>query len=75
MFAKCDFWIGLVVGTIAGAFGYKMMSEQQSIRAMAPAMQMPAAQCASEIPLEELMRQKERLEDLIAEHQQGDLKA
>jgi len=75
MFARSDFWIGLVVGTIAGAFGYKLMSEQQSARAMAPAMQMPAAQCASEIPLEELMRQRERLEDLIAEHQDGVVKA
>ncbi|CVK20794.1 MULTISPECIES: 50S ribosomal protein L9 [Sporomusa] len=69
MFARSDFWIGLVVGTIAGAFGYKLMSEQQSMRSMAPAMQMPAAQGVSEIPVDELMRQKERLEDLIAEHQ------
>ena len=69
MFARSDFWIGLVVGTIAGAFGYKLMSEQQSMRGMAPAMQMPAAQGVSEIPVDELMRQKERLEDLIAEHQ------
>lgn len=75
MFARSDFWIGLVVGTIAGAFGYKIMSEQQSFRAMAPGVHMPVAQRAGEIPIEELMRQKERLEDLIAEHQQGVAKA
>lgn len=69
MFARSDFWIGLVVGTIAGAFGYKLMSEQQSMRGMGASMQMPAAQGVSEIPVDELMRQKERLEDLIAEHQ------
>lgn len=74
MFARSDFWIGLVVGTIAGAFGYKLMSEQ-SMRVMAPAAPMPAAQGAGEIPVDELMRQKERLEDLIAERQQGGIKA
>lgn len=74
MFARSDFWIGLVVGTIAGAFGYKMMSEQ-SMRGMAPAVPMPAAQGVGEIPVDELMRQKERLEDLIAERQQGGIQA
>lgn len=68
MFSRTDFWIGLVVGTIAGAFGYKMMSEQ-SARGIAPAM--PVASGVGEPPLDELMRQKERLEDLIAERQQG----
>lgn len=75
MFARSDFWIGLVVGTLAGAFGYKMMSEQQALRGMAPAMQFPAVQGIGEIPVDELMRQKERLEDLIAERQEGAVKA
>jgi hypothetical protein len=77
MFTRSDFWIGLAVGTIAGAFGYKLLSEQQALRgAMAPAVPMPAAaQGIGEIPLEELMRQKERLEDLIAERQVGTVKA
>lgn len=67
MFTRSDFWIGLVVGTIAGAFGYKLMSEQ-SARAIAP--QAPAiAAGVGEPPLDELVRQKERLEDLIAERQ------
>jgi len=70
MFGRSDFWIGLVVGTIAGAFGYKLMSEQ-SARCMTPAMPMPTAQGVGEPQLDELMRQKERLEDLIAERQQG----
>ncbi|HWR07962.1 hypothetical protein [Sporomusa sp.] len=74
MFTRTDFWIGLVVGTIAGAFGYKIMSEQ-SMRVMAPAAQIPAAQGVGEIPVDELMRQKERLEDLIAERQQGVVQA
>ncbi|SDE41702.1 50S ribosomal protein L9 [Sporomusa acidovorans] len=58
------------VGTLAGAFGYKMMSEQ-SMRGMLPSVSMPAVQGVGEIPLDELMRQKERLEDLIAERQGG----
>ncbi|TWH46163.1 50S ribosomal protein L9 [Sporomusa sp. KB1] len=74
MFARSDFWIGLVVGTLAGAFGYKMMSEQ-SMRGIAPTMQMSAVQGVGEIPVDELMRQKERLEDLIAERQEGVVKA
>lgn len=74
MFARSDFWIGLVVGTLAGAFGYKMMSEQ-SMRGMLPSVSMPAGQGVGEIPLDELMRQKERLEDLIAERQGGVSKA
>jgi hypothetical protein len=73
MFTRSDFWIGLVVGTIAGAFGYKILSEQ-SLRGLGPAAQPPFAPGAGEPPLEELMRQKERLEDLIAEQQQGAVK-
>lgn len=68
MFARSDFWIGLVVGTIAGAFGYKLLQEHYAQGAPV-AIPLPAAQGAGEPPLEELMRQKERLEDLIAEKQ------
>ena len=74
MFTRTDFWIGLVVGTIAGAFGYKLMSEQ-SMRVAAPAAPVATAQGVGEIPVDELMRQKERLEDLIAERQQGGIQA
>jgi len=65
MFSKTDFWIGLAVGVVAGAFGYKMM-EEHSQRCMS-ALQAPVAQGATEIPMDELMKQKERLEDMIAE--------
>lgn len=74
MFARSDFWIGLAVGTIAGAFGYKLMSEHAA-RYAPPAAQAPALQGVGEPALDELMLQKERLEDLIAERQQALSKA
>jgi len=61
MFQKTDFWIGLAVGAVAGIFGYRFMQEREQ--------QMAALQQASpagELPLAELQRQKEELEDLIA---------
>ena len=64
MFQKTDFWIGLAVGAVAGIFGYRFMQEREPQMA---AMQ-PAAP-AGEIPLAELQRQKEELEDLIAAQQ------
>lgn len=67
MFARSDFWIGLVVGTLAGAFGYKIMSEQ-SIKMQNGMPVQPASPVVSQgLSLEELIRQKEQLEDLIAE--------
>ncbi|MBR1729716.1 MAG: 50S ribosomal protein L9 [Selenomonadaceae bacterium] len=59
MFSKTDFWIGLAVGAVAGIFGYKFFKERDE--------QMELA--TPEIPLEELQRQKEELEDLIAAQQ------
>lgn len=67
MFARTDFWIGLAVGVVAGAFGYKLM-EEHSQKCMTT-LQPPVAQGTAEVPMDELMRQKERLEDLIAERQ------
>lgn len=64
MFQKTDFWIGLAVGAVAGIFGYRFMQErEQHMAAMQPAAP------AGEIPLAELQRQKEELEDLIAAQQ------
>lgn len=64
MFQKTDFWIGLAVGAVAGIFGYRFMQErEQQMAAMQPAAP------AGEIPLAELQRQKEELEDLIAAQQ------
>ena len=60
MFQKTDFWIGLAVGAVAGIFGYRFMQErEQQLAAMQPT-------AAGQVPLAELQRQKEELEDLIA---------
>ena len=60
MFQKADFWIGLAVGAVAGIFGYRFMQErEQQLAAMQP-------MAAGQVPLAELQRQKEELEDLIA---------
>ena len=56
MFQKTDFWLGLAVGAVAGIFGYRFMQEREAQQA-AP---------AAELPIAELQRQKEELEDLIA---------
>jgi len=61
MFQKSDFWIGLAVGAVAGFFGYRFMQERQQQLA---AMEQGAP--AEELPMAELQRQKEELEDLIA---------
>ena len=60
MFQKTDFWIGLAVGAVAGVFGYRFMQEREQ--------QMNAIQAApaGQVPLAELQRQKEELEDLVA---------
>lgn len=64
MFSRSDFWIGLVVGAVAGVFGYRFMQEREQ--------QMMALQQGEEgsVPLAELERQKEELEDLIAAQKQ-----
>lgn len=58
------FWIGLGIGVVAGVFGYKLMSEREQ---QLLAMQQPAAGAmTASVPLAELQRQKEELEDMIA---------
>lgn len=61
MFQKTDFWIGLAAGAVAGIFGYRFMQEREQ-----QLVQMQPAAPTSELPLAELQRQKEELEDLIA---------
>ena len=61
MFQKTDFWIGLAVGAVAGIFGYRFMQEREQQMA---ALQQAAP--AAVLPVAELQRQKEELEDLIA---------
>ena len=63
MFSKSDFWIGLAVGAVVGVFGYRFMQErEQQMMALSEA----EGASAGQIPLAELERQKEELEDLIA---------
>lgn len=57
----------MAVGAVAGVFGYKMLSERAAMMQQLPA---PADHQAAP-DLNELMAQKERLEDLIAEQQAG----
>lgn len=64
MFQNTDFWIGLGIGVVAGVFGYKLFSEREQ---QLLALQQPAQGVASPaVPLAELQRQKEELEDMIA---------
>ena len=63
MFTKTDFWIGLAVGVVAGAFGYKFM--QNRAQQAQPAI----AEGQAEVSMAELVRQKEELEDMIAAQQ------
>lgn len=60
MFQRTDFWIGLAVGVVAGAFGYKFIQS----KAEKEALMMENGQ--EEVSMEELLRQKEALEDMIA---------
>ena len=63
MFTKTDFWIGLAVVVVAGAFGYKFI--QSRAQQAQPAM----AEGQADVSMAELVRQKEELEDMIAAQQ------
>lgn len=63
MFTKTDFWIGLAVGVVAGAFGYKL------IQSRAQQAQPAVAEGQAQVSVAELERQKEELEDMIAAQQ------
>ena len=65
MFTKTDFWIGLAVGVVAGAFGYKFMQN----RAAQQEQQAVVGEGQAEVSMAELVRQKEELEDMIAAQQ------
>lgn len=69
-----DFLLGFVSGTVVGAVGYRLYEQNsgQLQRLLQPAAQGFRQQAASQHPsLEELVAQKERLEDLIAEMKLG----
>ncbi len=63
MFQNTNFWIGLGIGVVAGIFGYKLMQQRQQ---QLLALQQPAPAAAGTPSQEELQRQKEALEDMIA---------
>lgn len=63
MFQNTNFWIGLGIGVVAGIFGYKLMQQRQQ---QLLALQQLAPAAAGTPSLEELQRQKEALEDMIA---------
>ncbi len=66
--------MGFISGTVVGAVGYRLYEQNsgqlQSLIQQAPAMDMASGDGA-EPSVEELVAQKERLEDLIAEKQLG----
>lgn len=67
MFTRTDFWIGLAVGVVAGVFGYKYMQNR--------VQQQPViAEGQEQVSMEELVRQKEALEDMIAAQQAAEVK-
>ena len=67
MFTRTDFWIGLAVGVVAGAFGYKYMQNRVQ-------QQPDIAEGQEQVSMEELVRQKEALEDMIAAQQAAEVK-
>lgn len=67
MFTRTDFWIGLAVGVVAGAFGYKYMQNRVQ-------QQLVIAEGQEQVSMEELVRQKEALEDMIAAQQVAEVK-
>ncbi|TCS81906.1 50S ribosomal protein L9 [Pectinatus cerevisiiphilus] len=59
MFSRGDFWIGMAVGVVAGIVGYKYAASRN-------ASFQPATVGTAEVPMAELIKQKEELEDMIA---------
>lgn len=64
MFGERNFLIGLAVGAVAGILGYKMFNENGGLSAFKEQPLLSAGE--ADIPLAELMRQKEEIEDMIA---------
>ena len=66
-----DFLLGFVSGTVVGAVGYRLYEQNSGqLQRLIQPVQGVRQQAPSQQPsLEELVAQKERLEDLIAEQQ------
>lgn len=69
MLTKTDFWVGVAAGLVAGMFGHKFLTENKDKLNTLLLPQQATQETSSDLALEELMQQKERLEDLIAEKQ------
>ena len=73
MVVSRDFWVGFAVGVVTGAVGYRLYEQNsgQLQQLIQPALGSFGAATApggsNEPSVEELLAQKERLEDLIAE--------
>jgi hypothetical protein len=69
-----EFWFGFVAGAITGVIGYRLYEQNgsQLQKLIQPVCGQAAAAGGSADPtLEDLVAQKERLEDLIAEKKMG----
>lgn len=66
-----DFLMGFVSGTVVGAVGYRLYEQNsgQLNRLVQPKGAFPQATPSYQPSVEELVAQKERLEDMIAEYQ------
>ncbi len=77
MFVKSDFLIGLVVGAVTGVVGYRLYDQYgDQLKSLVLQSSVPVIRTitgGAEPSLEELVAQKERLEDLIAEKNQQSL--
>ncbi|GMA64551.1 hypothetical protein NZD89_04305 [Alicyclobacillus fastidiosus] len=64
-----DFWIGFATGAVVGAVGYRLYEQKsgQLNRLVQGSNNLHSS--SGELSVEDLMLQKERLEDLIAEKQ------
>jgi len=74
MFVKTGFWIGLGVGAVTGVLGYRLYEQYgDQLKSLVLPLCAPIIQAATggvQPTLEELVAQKERLDDLIAEKKQ-----
>ena len=66
-----DFLMGFLSGTVVGAVGYRLYEQNsdQLHRLVQPKGAFPQAAASYQPSMEELVAQKERLEDMIAELQ------
>ena len=70
MFTKSDFLIGLAVGAVAGALGYKLFKEhKEQLLSSFDSITARFSKDDENLSDEELQLQKEHLEDLIAERE------